>query len=122
MQIGDIVIKDLLYPVKVSIKSSAVIIRNSVGEIKNYPAGFEETIIEIDLKIMDQNTLQSLVNFIIEIAGFKKNTFVIIPDSKIDFGNGLGQPVTVRYWSDEIKTSLESPGIYAVSLKLRRET
>jgi len=122
MQIGDIVIKDLLYPVKVSIKSSAVIIRNSVGEIKNYPAGFEETIIEIDLKIMDQNVLESLVTFITEAACFRKNTFAVIPDSKIDFGNGLGQPVTVRYWSDEIKTSLESPGIYAVSLKLRRET
>jgi hypothetical protein len=121
MQIGTVYIDDVIWPVKIITKKGSLSLFNTLGEVKNYPAGYEEIFIEIQVKTFDHEKVSALKNFLSETAEYKNNSFRIIPEAGIDLSNGLGISILVRYWSDEFAYSYDKDGFYNSILLFRKE-
>lgn len=86
MKIGNVIIENVIQPIKIKIKSNNIKVINSKGMLYYYNKNYDETLLEVEIKIIDNLKLSELKYFIIEEAKFSKNIFVLEFDSEIDLG------------------------------------
>ena len=119
MKIGNVNIENVIQPIKIKIKSNNIKVINSKGMLCYYDKNYDETFLEIEIKIIDNLKLSELKYFIIEEAKFSKNVFLLEFDSEIDLGTQ--SLITVRYWSDEFCYEFDENGFYSLKILFRLE-
>jgi len=119
MKIGNVIIENVIQPIKVQIKNNSLKIINSEGLLYYYNNNYDEILLEVEIKISDNVKLCELMNFIVSEAKFSKNVFLLEFDSEIDLGTQ--SLITVRYWSDEFCYEFDENGFYSLKLLFRLE-
>lgn len=121
MQFGNVVIKDVILPIKVEYKQKSLYILDTNQGISFHAVTPETTWIEVTLKLISYSEFEELRNFIRFSAEYRKNSFQLIPENDIDLGFGLGSSVNVRYWKDDFTYEIDENKFYNVKLKLKVE-
>lgn len=88
------------------------------GSVKRYDRNVVEWFITVAF-LCNYSKLLELRNFFKNTVRYSKLAFTFTPDAVMNAGAGLGQPVTVVLWQDEIPEPYAAPGRFPVKLILR---
>jgi hypothetical protein len=121
MTIGNIQIEGIIYPIKLLYKKTQSRGVAMSGAVKIASSNFED--IFISIKIMKKNLIvaQNLRSYIRNMINYSSNTLEILPDADIDLGNGVGNSITVRYWSDNFDYVYEKGNLFDFEFIFRKE-